>query len=131
MHTLLSVIHCLPVDTTCMDMHIKLTLLLLTCMISTPAYCHTSFHTEFYCVLNYNLLGCLYFVIKKTKQKYLYFFQFFFRKKKKDKQKEKLKEAAEHEQQAAMPEVPICRKTKAEIAFEKRKWKKVNRASKS
>lgn len=65
------------------------------------------------------------------KKIYIIFFQFFFRKKKKDKQKEKLKEAVEHEQQAAMPQVPVCRKTKAEIAFEKRKWKKVNRASKS
>ena len=65
------------------------------------------------------------------KKKILLFLIIFFRKKKKDKQKEKLKEAVEHEQQAAMPEVPISCRTKAEIAFEKRKWKKVNMASDS
>ena len=56
-------------------------------------------------------------------------FAFIFRKKKKDKQKEKLKEAVEQEQQMAVSEGPISTKTKAEIAFEKRKWKKVNTAS--
>ena len=77
-------IHCPPVDTICIDMHIKLTLLLLAWMISTPTYCHTSFHTEFYFVLNYNLLGCLYFVIKKIKnKKYLnYIFSILFQEEK-------------------------------------------------
>ncbi|XP_076439947.1 protein FAM32A-like [Babylonia areolata] len=48
------------------------------------------------------------------------------KKKKKNKEKEKLKEALEQDTQlVATTESPVSRKTKAEIAFEKRKWKKL------
>ena len=50
----------------------------------------------------------------------------FFRKKKKSKEKKKIEEALEQEQQLSPDELetrPL--KTKAELAFENRKWKKV------
>ncbi|KAK7100572.1 protein FAM32A-like [Littorina saxatilis] len=61
------------------------------------------------------------------------------KKKKKDKQKEKLKEAVslqQEQEQQTMPERPVSTKTPAELAFERRKWKKleeqlVDRAAKS